>query len=154
MLERATTSFRRRHSLDDAGAVQRWLGEQALAEADLARLLTDEANAQRVREIFEADLDRGLADVLRLSGGYAALAERADRKHAQLHDRGLDNPTLEQCGVTEDELWRWYFEERLGRPEPGDLMAAAVAAGFRDTDAMRRTLLREYCYAGPGDGAG
>ena len=35
-----------------------------------------------------------------------------------LESFGLKNPCLQNAGLTETQLLRWYFEELLGRPVP------------------------------------
>lgn len=147
VIRRVTNDLRLRHSLDDAEAVRRWLEEQGLSEVEFADLLVNEASATRVREIFEADLDSAVGEVLRLSGRYRQLADLAMAKQQDLVSRGLENPTMVEARVQEPELWRWYFEDRLGREVPTDLALAALHFGYRDLTAMRRTVLREYCHA-------
>jgi hypothetical protein len=60
---------------------------------------------------------------------------------------GLEHPLLADAGMTEAELWRWFFEQRLGQPVPEDLDRHARDSGFADVDALRRAVLRERCYA-------
>src|SRR5690606_19668642 len=79
-------------------------------------------------------------------GGFAALRERAADKRRRLAARGLEAPTLAELGLTEDELWRWYFEERLSRSIPGDLAGYARAQGLPDARALLRMVLRERAY--------
>jgi hypothetical protein len=146
MLRRVTDAFRQSHGLTDAESLDRWLAEEGVSEDELVRLMIDEARSRRVREIAEADLDRAIADVLRLSGQFGELSRRAQAKHRELSARGLGNPTLADAGLDDEALWRWFFEDRLTRPVPADTAAAAAALGFLDAGALRRVVLREYCY--------
>ena len=41
------------------------------------------------------------------------------------------------------ETWRWYFEERLGRPVPDDLAAYAARFGLDDEAALLRAVQLE-----------
>jgi hypothetical protein len=59
---------------------------------------------------------------------------------------GLQDPAFADIGLTEQELLQWYFEERLAKPVVMDLASHATQAGFKDTSAFLRALLREYCY--------
>jgi len=48
--------------------------------------------------------------------------------------------------LTEHELLRWYFEQRLYRRVPADVPAYTRAVGFPDEEAFRRAVLRDFCY--------
>ena len=43
-------------------------------------------------------------------------------------------------------LRAWYFEQRLGRPLPDDIDAAARELGFADRADLDRALRREWVY--------
>ncbi|MFP2909831.1 hypothetical protein ACLESD_33265, partial [Pyxidicoccus sp. 3LFB2] len=123
---------------------ERWQAEQQVD--DLGRLLRDESHVRWVETLFEPDVLRHLADHLRLTGEYGELLERARDKERVLTEAGIGVPRLEDAGITEDMLWRWYFEERQGRLLPSSLDRAAQADGFADVASMRRAALRELCY--------
>ncbi|MCP3144104.1 TfuA-like protein [Pyxidicoccus xibeiensis] len=125
-------------------AFERWQAEQQVD--DLGRLLLDESHVRWVETLLEPDVLRHLADHLRLTGEYGALLERARDKQQVLAEAGLATPRPEDAGITEDMLWRWYFEERQGRLVPDALGRAAREGGFADVDSMRRAALRELCY--------
>ncbi|QSQ23953.1 hypothetical protein JY651_02925 [Pyxidicoccus parkwayensis] len=125
-------------------AFERWQAEQQVE--DLGRLLRDESHVRWVETLFEPDVLRHLADHLRLTGEYSDLLERARDKERVLSAAGMSTPRLEDVGITEDSLWRWYFEERQGRQKPESLARAASDGGFPDVDSMRRAALRELCY--------
>ena len=48
-------------------------------------------------------------------------------------------------------LRAWYFEQRLGRPLPDDIDAAARELGFADRADFDRALRREWLYCNRGD---
>jgi hypothetical protein len=146
LLERVVRDLLQRHQLVGADQVTAWAESQHLHDAELADLLEAEARAARVVELVDADLDRSLADVLRLDGHYGELARRAAAKQRALASGGLDNPTLELAGVDEETLFRWYVIDRSLPLDPSDRAAVVDACGFPDVDAMRRALLREYCF--------
>ncbi|WP_164010136.1 TfuA-like protein [Pyxidicoccus trucidator] len=123
---------------------ERWQAEQQVD--DLGRLLRDESHVRWVETLFEPDVLRHLADHLRLTGEYGELLARARDKERVLAEAGQVVPRLEDAGITEDMLWRWYFEERQGRLLPESLGRAARDDGFADVDTMRRAALRELCY--------
>jgi hypothetical protein len=74
------------------------------------------------------------------------LVARAVAKDRLLESLGLKNPCLENADLTEKQLLRWYFEELLHRPMPGDPNSYARDLGFASPDAFRRALLKEYLY--------
>ena len=65
-------------------------------------------------------------------------------KQDRLKARGLDHPRPEDAGVVAAQVLAWYFEQRLARPLPDDIDAAAREFGFEDRDEFYRALLREY----------
>lgn len=106
----------------------------------------DEARARAVAARYRPLLPRALRDHLRAAGRYHSLEARAREKQAYLWRRGAHEPSLAQAGLTEAELWRWFFGDRLGRPVPDDLTAAALALDCPNLDLLRRTALREWIY--------
>jgi hypothetical protein len=63
-----------------------------------------------------------------------------------LQVRGLTNATLTDAGMSEEELLRWYFEERRGRPVADDLPQYVRSLGLPDLAAFTRAVLREFWY--------
>lgn len=104
-----------------------------------------EAQVQWVEATFAADAARVLADHLRSTGEYAALLARArDKERVLAAEERSGGGRLD---VSDEELYRWYFEERLGRPVPASLEGHARSAGFEDLDSLRRAASRELTYA-------
>jgi len=146
MLTQVLDDFRRARGLESPPAMAAWLAQQGLEVEAFTALLEDEARLRQVLPLYASDLDRHLADVLRLTGAHAALAQRTAHKQALLTRRGLGNPTLASAGIDADGLWRWLFGELFDVPVPADVEQFAAAAGFRDADSLRRVGLREYVY--------
>jgi hypothetical protein len=147
--EQALARFRRKHALTDEADLQAFLSEQRLDSLGLARLAADEARIERVLPLLEPLLDGALRDDLRVRRAYAPLAERAEAKARALAARGLAQPGIADTGLTLPELWRWFFEDRLGRPvpaDPGALERAARDFGFGGTDELRRAVVREALF--------
>jgi hypothetical protein len=145
-LDEAVAEFRRTRGLHEPEALAAWLAEQALTPEGLFRLVREGALAARIETFTEAELGRHLNDRLRESGDYAALAARARDKQAALAARGLDNPSLGDSDLPLPDLWRWYFEERLGRPVPDDLDAYARGLDLPGEGALLRMVLRKRQY--------
>lgn len=140
-------AFRRRHGLETSQQVQHWLAQQQLGVDAFADLIVDEARVRRVRAIMEGRLSGTIVDTLRLSGRQAELRSRAEAKQEALALLGLDNPSESTAGISDADLWDWHFRHRLGRPVPVDLEAEAASLDYLDVHAMRRSVLREYCYS-------
>jgi hypothetical protein len=145
-LEGEADDFRRAQGLREPEALAGWLREQGLTPEGLFRLVRDGALAARVHALARAELDRHLHDVLRASGTHGALATRAQTKQAALAARGLDNPALADSDLPLPDLWRWYFEERLGATVPADLPAYARSLDLAGEEALLRAVLRERQY--------
>jgi hypothetical protein len=146
VLQEAIEAFRRKHHLLTESDVNRWVAAQGWTREELQRLIEEDALARRVVTIYEADLDRYLADELRLRGTYAELAARARGKHDLLAEHGLEYPSCAAVDITEVELWRWFFTEMLAVPVPTDLAAFAATVGLPGIDALRRLALRERAF--------
>ena len=86
-----------------------------------------------------------LRDWMQASDQGAELTARAWDKQDRLARAGLDRPALGDAGMTEPELWEWYFG-RLGQPVPEDLEAWAERHDFAGVDLLRRAVLRELLY--------
>lgn len=140
----AAEALRRELGLLEPADFQRWITEQGVRDVD--RFFQDEAHVRRLEAILASDVERTLPDHLRATGEYGPLLARAREKQHFLEARGLESPSLGDTGLTWEELQRWYFEERLGRPIPADITRYALAAGFSGEGALREALLREHCY--------
>jgi len=99
-----------------------------------------------LRQRYREDLDRHVADAARATGDYAALVERAHRKQEVLSQRGLENATRAEAGISERDLLVWYFEQRLGGSIPADVDAYVIDTGLPDRRALEREALRELLY--------
>jgi hypothetical protein len=139
---RAIEAFRRERGLLTESELDGWLAALGWSREELAHLIEEDALARRVVAIHEADLDRHLADELRLRGAYVELAARARQKHDLLAAHGLEYPSCATLGVSEDDLWRW-FAEAIGAPGPPAPQDLASALGLSSVEDLRRLALRE-----------
>jgi hypothetical protein len=115
-----------------------WAAANRLDERSLARLLEDQAKLAKLERHLRGSLDRQIADLLRLSGGFPALAE---------HGAALLRQTASAQPVSDFErskLAIWYFEERLGMGIPVSLVDFALRLGYSDEAAFFDALAREY----------
>jgi hypothetical protein len=139
--------FWQERGIDGEEAVADWMRLNSVDAAQLSRVLEGEARMRWIRSVTQLDFSANLFDELRVSGAFPRLVERARSKQALLESVGLAEPTLADLGLNVDELFRWYFEDRLGRPVPSDTRRYWKAVGFDSPDAWQRALLREYAYA-------
>src|SRR5262249_25072401 len=110
------------------------------------RFFADEALARIGRGSGAGVAGRYLVDHLRATGDRLHFSERARAKRELLGAHGLDAVTLEDASLSEEQLWTWFFEVRLGRAVPTDVRAWAVAVGFEDDRALRAAVLREHAF--------
>jgi len=144
-LGRTAERFRVQRGLLSAEDFASWRRTQRVE--DLERFLEEESHVGWVETLFATDALRHLPEHLRATGEYGPLWERARDKERVLAALGLERPLLAEAGVTEAELWRWFFEQRGGGTVPEDLGRYARDNGFADVDVLRRAVLREHCYA-------
>jgi hypothetical protein len=139
----AIAELRREQGLLDRAQFDRWRVEQRLGDAELARLLEDEARRLWARPMHEAAAREHLVSHLRATGEYGRFAERAETKASRLRALGPLAPSLEDLAMTEGALFRWYFLERRQTSVPDDVDGFARRAGFADRSEMRAAVLRE-----------
>jgi hypothetical protein len=139
----------------EAGADQVVEGE-VLEELKLAgqRYVRARDLVRELEERHRIRLPGFLSEWIQRSGAHDQLRERAWQKQDLLSRAGLATPSLADAGMTEPELWRWYFQDRLGIEVPVDLEGYAAHHDFAGVDLMRRAVLREFIYLrkthGPG----
>jgi hypothetical protein len=139
--------LRVRHGLFTRAALDRWLEANAIDSERLERIVDDEARLEAIGELAAPTLHAALLDELRLRNDFARLAERARSKQELLELQGLDHPGADGAHLPPPAALRgWYFEQRLGRPLPDDIDAAARELGFENRADLDRALRREWLY--------
>jgi AraC-like DNA-binding protein len=144
----AARRFRQERGLEQGKKLEDWLRENQMNDEEFMELAKEEATLELLRELCETQAAAHVPALLRLHGDYARLASRARKKEMALESEGLRFPSTRDAGVTDEDLVRWYFEERLRRPVAVDIARYARVAGFADESSFRRAILREYCYTG------
>ncbi|MGA3124795.1 MAG: TfuA-like protein [Polyangiaceae bacterium] len=135
--------LRRDLGLQQREAFDRWLDEQRLYEGELGRFLEEQARLQWARPWTEATARAHLVNHLRAKNQYGHFAARAEAKAQELREIGSSCPSLADVGMSEPELWTWYFSEIARTPVVADIEAFARAAGFTGRDEFRVAVLRE-----------
>jgi hypothetical protein len=143
---RAAAFFRAERGLVDHDGFCLWLEKAGLAGAGIEAFFRDVADAERVRSMHTPEIAEQLVECLREDGLYAEYASRAAKKQEALAQAFADAPALADAGLTEDELWRWYFRDVLELPVPEAIGDFARSQGYADVDSFRAAVLRERCF--------
>jgi len=130
----------------DPDARQVWMAANNLDTRQLASLMEDEARVQWIHGLAAFEATGYLFDHLRVTGEFPRLMGRAATKKSVLQASGLTDPALADARLDRGQLWRWYFEERLGRRVPADVAEYSKGLGFENEDAFQLSVLREYCF--------
>jgi hypothetical protein len=139
----AAETLRRELGLTEHADFVSWQAREHLGPAQLRPFFEDRARVIWAQGQTQAWAEESLVDHLRALGRYGELIARAEAKTRRLATLGPRGPSLADLGVTEQGLWRWFFETKLERSVPDDLGRFAWQSGFADTDEMRSALLRE-----------
>jgi hypothetical protein len=142
----AAEDFRRERGLLGPDEFDGWLQAQSLRGDDVDEYFRHETVVRRARVVYRFQALANIADHLRATGDYEAVVQRAATKRQVLDAHGLERPELSDTGLTEEELWRWYFQRRLGR-EGGVAPAAHAQREGTDLETLRAAVIREHCYS-------
>lgn len=142
----ALDAFRGALGLTTPDDARRWLDENDLTNEQAEHLMRDEARVRWVRETGSIPVSDAIPDQLRVAGRYAELAERLRDKDRRLREAGLANVSLEDLGVTWQEVLDWFFGDRLDTDTPDDLTGFLDEYGYLDETHLRHVLLREYAF--------
>jgi hypothetical protein len=126
-----------RHGLDDAEKRQAWCAARGLEGEEFIRFLREEAAVNYVRQHRSGATPRAILDHLRLEGSYPELARRAREKLERAGEVPSEEPT-------EDEVLRWYYEERRRGAIPADLAEQARRLELPHREVWIEILRREY----------
>jgi hypothetical protein len=144
--KKAEVAFRRENDLVEDSQLEGWMKANGLSSHQFDALLMDEARVRWVHGLTQSIAVSSLPEQLRLSGDYPRLVARAEAKGRWLESVGWPDASLENAGLTEDELVKWYFEKELKRPKPSDLDSYSQDLGFATPRAFHRALLKEYLF--------
>jgi hypothetical protein len=144
---RRLAGLRAEHGLYDRAALNAWLERNHLDEAALEQLLRRDVRAQAAAADAVTSLDHALVDELRLSGAYAALAERAGHKRDVLTANGMDLLAATAAASGPIGPRAWYFGERLGQSMPDDIAGFSRELGFDSLAKFNSALRREKIYS-------
>src|SRR5262249_22927576 len=100
-----------------------WLAQNHLDEQGLSELVGSQARLDRIDDMASQLVDDRLLDVLRLSGRYAELSQRALRKQRAIAAHGPAGAS--PLPMPAFQLVLWYFSERLRTAAPLDVDAYA-----------------------------
>jgi hypothetical protein len=152
MVQRTAMEFRRAHGLYTGPITTAWLAEQGLDPESFFHMMTRQARLRWTAAVYEPELQRHLVDQLRAMSWLGRLEAQSRQKRAALAREGLSTADLADGGNSDQALWQWYFQDRLGKPVPEDLVGYAERFGFGDVRALFRAIVLERWYASQGQG--
>ena len=144
-VESVVEDFRREQSLLQPSQFDQWLSAHGLTDDAVVPFFKREALIRRMKAGFDAEMRANVLDYLRATGEYAALMSRADSKQRNLAARGMDSIMPPSCGISEPELWSWYFEKCKGEDIPTDLTSYANRQ-CTSVEELRTAVIREYMF--------
>ena len=141
-----TREFREEAGLLSAADLRAWLAANELSEAEFKELLVEEACfAGLAFEDLEFN-DAQALGVLKLTGDYGALAQRARSKADTLRRIGREEADLDDVDLTAKALEAWYFQHRPNFAGYGNMQNFLAAHGLQSIDEFYTILVREYLY--------
>jgi hypothetical protein len=143
-LVRAERALRGRYRLSSDESLQAWCAANSLNEEGFSQLVREEALLGVLRSRYGPDAISGMPNYLRTTDGFAPMAARAREKRRLLSEHGLENPTLENFGLSLRDLVEWYVRRGGALADDGKTLAGYVGD---DPTAFTTALLREYAYA-------
>jgi hypothetical protein len=144
VVHRACSQFRFRHGLQHREDFERWRASELLADDEFVRFFEVEARLSWARPFKERMARSHLVDHLRETGQYGLWRKKVLDKADALQASGVITPSLSEVGMTESELWQWYFRTFHDRETPADLDGFAVGCGFAEgKEQLRAAVLRE-----------
>ena len=136
-------AFRRERGLTTPVAFKLWIQTQGFSEPELAEFFVREARLRDMTARYDFDLWPHLLDHLRSTDRFAPLFERASDKSRVLGSQSDENAPPVPLDA---DLWRWFFNERLGVELPEDIdLAARVDFGVT-AQRLHSAAAREYRY--------
>lgn len=139
--------FRRARALEAESALEEWLDRNDMGSADFLRLCRDETLLDWAALASSSMLSGYLRDHVRVTGEYVELAARAADKASVLGEVGTDRQSLQELGITEEDLMCWFVREHLRLDANLSLDAYTELVGYATTTDSVRALVREYRYA-------
>jgi hypothetical protein len=139
---RAVDRFRRSRGLLSGETLRAWLAAQHVDEKELVELAQLEAQLAALERRFADRIDAVLPVALKLQNRYGDVVERVGAKWRALQSMGITAPTLEDAGVSFDDLMTWY-RERYG-PIHTDVETHAAELGFAWPRPFLDELIAEY----------
>lgn len=136
---------RRERNLLTPESYGKWLDDQVLSEAEALPFFGREALLRREVAHAEGSREQALCDHLRMTGRFGAVRARAQSKKMRLLEAGLDRATARDAGLSETQLWEWFFTRVLCTKLPPDVRTYA-AEQCVDPERLRAAAAREYCF--------
>ena len=138
--------IRQELGLDTREKLEKWLSDNLLDEHDFRNLIEEESRFRWVKLMTEKEVLVCLPDVLRLRGTLPGLLNRIGQKTHVLQNLGLDNPSLDETGITQEQLLEWFYLDKLGLESVPRVDRHALNLGFESQHSFLLAITREYLY--------
>lgn len=143
----ALSRFRRRNRLLTAEQTRTWMTAQSLNDQDLMRLMELDLVLATLLHEAPGSIRSMLALELKRAGAFGSAIAEIGHKRELLEERGVVSLTLEDAGVSFEDLLAWY---QAGRESiEGSLESHAQWLGFASARELLSELLLEYVSTGP-----
>ena len=137
-LDGAVAEFRISRNIEQDTELTRFLADSDISADEFERLIATNELVRWACAQAEPEAASEFLDDLRLSGEYPKLADRARAK--------LDDDVIPAAPAEEQAVIEWYFAERRSAAVPDDVAGYARSCGFRDEQAFRSAVRRDYRY--------
>lgn len=143
--KRAFERFRRERRLLSADTLRAWLTNHHASSEDAIELARLESLVRVVEQRYGDRIDAMLPAALRLENRYGDVVAQVGAKWSAIAERGISVPSLEDAGVTLEELLAWY-QNRAGAVQT-DIETHAAELGFEWPRPFLDELVAEYLSA-------
>lgn len=123
-----------------------WMADQDVDANGLTELIQRELKVGLVETLFRDNILAQVPDSLRVGGIYGSVVKRVQVKQQWLAEFGYENISVDACGIDEEALLQWYFQDRLGRETPADMDGYAQSLGLGNRFDFLQAVAREYLF--------
>jgi len=124
----------------DFDKLGQWLDAQSMSLDDFDALVDKQAALGWIESI-ENNVEQEIVELLKLNGDFNHYQKKLN---SRTNDLVKPNATVESLGLTQTQLWQWFFDCYFNQGVPADINAYAYFSGFNGLDEFKRSVLIEY----------